>query len=229
MAIGTYSELLTAAQNWMARSDADIQARIPEFIALTEGVLSWGFEDPQYPIPRLRVRQMEARDEASVDAEYENISNWVSDFLELRQAKVNSDPVVDLQYLTPQEFDRRYVSSQGGDPKAFTIIGSQFRFGPIPSSAVDVEIQYYQKIPALTALATTNWLLTASPNIYLYGVLYHAAPYVQNAGVGVDADLVSDTLYWHRMFAGAVNGMNTADKMSRYGGMLMSRPGISVV
>lgn len=229
MSITTYAELLTAAQNWMGRSDSNIQARIPEFITLTEGVLNYGSEDPQFPIKRLRCRQMEARDEASVDAEYENISNWVSDFIELRQVKLNSDPVVYLRYLTPQEFDQRYVSSQGGNPQAFTIVGSQLRFGPTPSSAVDVEIFYYQKIPALTASATTNWLLTAYPNVYLYGVLYHAAPYVKAAGVGVDADLMSDTVYWYRMFAGAVNGLNTSDSMSRYGGTLTPMPGISPV
>jgi hypothetical protein len=38
---------------------------------------------------------------------------------------------------------------------------------------------YRQNVPAL-ASNSTNWLLLAAPDIYLYGALLEAAPYLQN-------------------------------------------------
>lgn len=226
MAISTYAELLTAAQNWMGRSDSGIQARIPEFITLTEDLITWGSNDPEFPIPALRARQMEERATITFDEPYEDLP---ANFLEAKRLKLNSDPVTYLEYVTPQEFDKRYISSQAGSPKAFTIEGSEIRVGPSPASSYDAELYYFRTIPALTVSNTTNWLLTASPGTYLYGVLFHATPYVQAAGVGVDADLMGDTLYWYRGFASRINGLNSASKASMVGGVLQSRPGISPV
>jgi hypothetical protein len=52
----------------------------------------------------------------------------------------------------------------------------------IPAPAVDIEIEmiYYGKIPALTDSNTTNWLLTKAPDVYLYGALTHAAPFLMD-------------------------------------------------
>jgi len=226
VSITTYSELVTAAQNWMARSDSGIQARIPEFITLTEDLITWGSNDPEFPIPSLRCRQMESRGTLTISSAYTSLP---TDFLEPIRMKINSDPVRYLEYVTPQEFDQRYISSNTDLPKAFTIEGDYIRVGPSPDSSYTGELLYYRTIPALTVSNTTNWLLTASPGTYLYGVLFHATPYVQAAGVGVNADLISDTLYWYRGFASRVNGLNTASQASKYGGVLIPRPSISVV
>ena len=226
MAISTYSEVLSAAQNWLARSDADIQSRIPEFIALTEEVVTWGSDDPEFMIPRVRARQMEQRATATVSSEYTALP---TDFLEMRQVKLNTDPTTYLSYITPQEFDQRYVSSLTGKPTVFTIVGSEMRVGPTPDTSYTAEMWYYKTIPALTVSNTTNWLLSAAPGVYLYGVMFHAAPYVQAAGVGVDADLASDTLYWYRQFASRVNALNKSSQMSQYGGTLTMRPAGDIV
>jgi hypothetical protein len=53
----------------------------------------------------------------------------------------------------------------------FSIIGSSLYVRPIGSG--DVTLFYYQTIPALES-ASTNWLMTARPDIYIYGTLAEA-------------------------------------------------------
>lgn len=231
MAISTYSELLTAAENWLTRSDSDTVARIPEWITLTEEVATWGSEDPELPIKRLRCRQMEQRATATISSEYTSLptASDAGAFLEMRQVKLNTDPTTYLEYLTPQEMDSRWTSSTTAKPEFFTIVGSELRVAPSPDTSYTAEMWYYKAIPALTSTNTTNWLLTAAPGVYLYGVLFHAVPYIQASGVDVDADLITDTTFWYRQFSGRINALNKSDSLSRYGGSLRMRPSISPV
>jgi hypothetical protein len=48
-----------------------------------------------------------------------------------------------------------------------------------PGEDYDVEIVYRGNIPDL-ATNSTNWLLTLAPDLYLYGTLLEASPYIQN-------------------------------------------------
>ena len=43
-----------------------------------------------------------------------------------------------------------------------------------PLSTTAIRLDYFQKIPALTDAAATNWLLTAHPDLYLFGALVEA-------------------------------------------------------
>jgi hypothetical protein len=48
-----------------------------------------------------------------------------------------------------------------------------------PEDGTEIELTYYAEIPALSDSSTTNWLLTRWPDLYLYGSLMHAAPYLK--------------------------------------------------
>ena len=50
---------------------------------------------------------------------------------------------------------------------------------PTPNEDYTVQIVYRANIPAL-ASNSTNWLLTLAPDLYLYGALLMAEPYLQN-------------------------------------------------
>ena len=39
---------------------------------------------------------------------------------------------------------------------------------------------YYKTFDALTALAPTNWVITNAPDVYLYGTLLEAEPFLMN-------------------------------------------------
>ena len=70
-----------------------------------------------------------------------------------------------------------------GKPYYFTVIGgssNQLEVVPSPDDTYTSSIVYYTRIPALTDSATTNWLLTAHPDIYLFGTLVEAEPYLKN-------------------------------------------------
>jgi hypothetical protein len=43
-----------------------------------------------------------------------------------------------------------------------------------PLDATALEFDYFQKVPALSDSAATNWLLAAHPDLYLFGSLVEA-------------------------------------------------------
>jgi hypothetical protein len=51
---------------------------------------------------------------------------------------------------------------------------------PIPDSTYTAELIYYAKLSKLSASTSTNWLLAQAPDVYLYGALLQAAPYLQD-------------------------------------------------
>jgi len=166
MAITTYAELQTAAANWLDRSD--LTSRIPEFIALFEAEAS----------RVIRAPDMLTTDSAfTVDSQTETVPTG---FREAKRFKLNTSPVVSLEYVTPEQMDEwRELRASSGKPKYFTVTGGSFEFLPTPDSTYTGTLLYYK---AITGLATTspNWLLTSHPDIYLYGTLVQAEPFLKN-------------------------------------------------
>jgi hypothetical protein len=86
---------------------------------------------------------------------------------------------------------------------------------PIADSSYTAELVYYAKLSKLSDSNTTNWLLTAAPDIYLYGALMQAAPYLKDdARIGT----------WSQMYLTALQDLQTADdRGSTSGGALVAR------
>jgi hypothetical protein len=155
MAISTYTELLAAGANWLARDD--LTSRIPEFIVLCEAKLNRS----------LFVRQMETRSTTSADTtddEPEFIS-LPSDFQSMRRIRlsgVTGKPR--LQFLSGTQADEfRYGSdNSAAQPTHFTIMGDELELIPTPDDDYAIEMVYRKNIPAL-ATNSTNWLLTLAP------------------------------------------------------------------
>tara|TARA_R100000655_G_C2988242_1_gene192685 strand:- start:874 stop:1503 length:630 start_codon:yes stop_codon:yes gene_type:complete len=169
MAISTYAELQTATANWLDRTD--LTARIPEFIDLAESTFN----------RTIRNRQMiTKKDDYSLDGRYVNLP---TDTLEVIRIVVDVSPQITLEYLTPEEIAERRSSNSTGRPAYFTVIGgstNQIELLPSPDATYTSSIVYYTKIPALSDSDTTNWLLTNNPDIYLFGTLVEAFPYLMN-------------------------------------------------
>jgi len=167
MAISTYAELKTAIAGWLDREDlTDI---IPDFIALTESRHRRDF----------KIRRMETRVTASTvaDTEYYTLPD---NYVAMRNIQLNTDPKTSLEYLTPEIMDRVKGGSSTGKPKAYSIIGNNFQLRPIPDSVYEIEMLYYKYFTPLSDSNTTNDMLTYHPDIYLYGALVEAEPYLQN-------------------------------------------------
>ena len=170
MAITTYAELQTAAANWLDRTD--LTARIPEFIELAEANFNRVIRHPD---------MVTKNDSFSIAGRYTTLP---TDTLEIVRIVVDLTPVIVLEYMTPEEIsERRIVMTATGKPYYFTTIGgstNQLEVLPSPDSTYTSSIVYYTRIAALTDSATTNWLLDSHPDIYLFGTLVEAEPYLKN-------------------------------------------------
>ena len=73
-----------------------------------------------------------------------------------------------------------YGSTTTGTPEIYTIIANEIQLGPIPDGVQTIEMLFYKKISALSATNTTEAMLTDNPDIYLYGALLEAEPFIMN-------------------------------------------------
>lgn len=194
MAITTYSELKTAIADWLNRSD--LASAIPNFISLAEAQMS----------RQIRHRKMVTRATATMDTPYFAVP---ADWKETIRFQLNTNPVTPLLYVTPEQLleDSQGYSS-AGQPMFFTTIGQQFEVLPQPDGSYDAELLYYSKLPALSDAAPTNWLLTESPDIYLYGALAQSAPYLKED---------ERTGIWAGLYQKFVDDMMLADERARIG------------
>ena len=167
MAISNYTELKTAVANWLDRDD--LTARIPEFIALAEARFN----------RVLRLRSMEAKYTANTVAGQRNLALPTS-YIQMRNFQVNTSPLTTLSYVTPEIYDRLWGGSTQGTPKFYTILADEVSLGPIPASVQEVEMLFYKKFDNLSVSTTTNWLITNAPDIYLYGSMLEAEPFIMN-------------------------------------------------
>lgn len=208
MAITTHAQLLTAIADYTTRND--LTSVDDDFVLMCESRLNYGSDDPVFPTPPLRVRQMEERATASITGEYLALP---TDFLQVKSLRLTStaQPRM-LRPLVTNNFDAQVDGSLGGTPFYYDIVGGELRFNPIATSGT-VEMVYYEKLPPLVS-NDPNWLLTASPNIYLNGCLLEAAIYIQE-----DRDIEK----YGRIFSGLVHGMNTSGKQSSQPTPLVAR------
>ena len=202
MALSTYAELKTSIGDWLNRSD--LTNAIPDFISLSEAQVE----------RTLRTRQMIVRANAYFDAQYGAVP---ADFLETKSLKLTStNPQTPLEFLSIDALDNKASEYTGsGKPRFFGVVGGQFRLVPVPDATYTTELTYYAKLTKLSNSVTTNWLLTSSPDIYLYGALLQAAPYLQD-----DARIQ----VWSSLYDRAMSELQTADdRGASSGGALLTR------
>src|SRR5690349_15542353 len=165
MALDSYANLKTAISTWLVR--ADVASDVDDMIDMFE---AWANRN-------LRVAQMEEEATTPV-TEYIALP---SDFLELRDIQWQGNPRRELEYMTPILADIYDPTGSTGLPKFYTIVGDQLRVIPAPSdTSVNVRIDYWRKVPALSDSQTTNWLLSTYPDAYLYGSLFHGRIRIQD-------------------------------------------------
>jgi hypothetical protein len=165
MAITTYSELKSAVADFLNRDD--LTSAIPNFISLAEATLN----------RRMRAPEMVTRATVTVDAEYENRP---ADWMETIRYQITTNPITVLEFVTPEEaIIQKTKFSTSGVPLFFSTVGTQFQHVPAPDTSYTGELMYYARIAGLSDSNTSNWLLTANPDIYLYATLIQSAPYLK--------------------------------------------------
>lgn len=210
MTIQSYSDLTTAVANWMGRTgNTDFTSNVPDFIMLCEARLNYGSDDAQFPSPPLRTQQMEVPSTTMTFLASSSTVILPPDFLEARRVYLTGNPNQKLTYVTPNQMDTTLANAPAGPPTFYTIQSNQMVLPAPVNTTQTVVMGYYQKIPALSASNTTNWLIQASPGVYLTGSQLEAAIFVRDAN---DAALMA------RMFSAHTRAFQKQDLKGRYSG-----------
>ena len=198
MAITTYAELQTAVANWLSR--ANLTSRIPEFITLCEARFN----------RELRVAGMEKRAYTStaISTEYVQLPD---DFREARNFQLITTPVTPLEQVAPDYIDVRFAGA-AGKPRYYAIVGDEFQLAPAPDSEYTLELNYWAAIPALSDTATSNWMLENAPDVYVYGTLCEAVPFIQDD---------KRVALWEQKYKMAVNALQEDSDRRRWSSTAM--------
>ena len=197
MAIGTFAQLKTAAANWLDRSD--LTDRIPEFITLAEARFN----------RNLRIRDMETVFTAISTAAGTREYSLPTGFVQMKEFHLSTDPITPLSYITPEMMSRMWAGSAKSKPQVFTIIADNVRLGPNPDAVYTTSMLYYKTFTALSDAATTNDMLTNNPDVYLYGTLLEAEPFLMND---------QRVQLWLAAFQKAVDDIQNQDNKDRHSG-----------
>jgi hypothetical protein len=200
MALANLADLQAALTDFSARTDIATSV-LNHFITLAETDIQNGVYDTggNALCRPMRVPSMETYDAAfALTGEYTDLP---AGFLEAREVKLTSiTGRPPLELIAPDAFDSTYSSDDSGPPVAYSIVGTQIRVGPGASATDTLGITYYSAIPPLVD-NSTNWLMTKSPNAYLYGALRHLAPY---------AGEVERLAVWQAAFMSALAGIEAS-------------------
>lgn len=199
MALANYSDLLAAVGNWLNRSD--LTARIPELITLAESEFN----------RLIRTPDMEATGNVAVTS---GTGSLPADCLSVKTARIAS--VGKLDVISTDEFDELSAAAvpPNGLPRKYSQWGSSLHV--LPSADATVAIRYFQKIPALTASSTTNWLMTRHPDLYLYASL------VQAEAFGFNDERIG---LWRSAVEQTIAQINLEGQRDKYGGLIAARSG----
>lgn len=168
MALATYTDLKTSIGDWLNR--ADLVGQIPDFIAMAEARFN----------REIRHNAMLKRQTTVATSDYVTLP---SDWLEHVSITVAGDTSVSspLTYLANDEYYRVKLQGLTGAFRYYTIQENNILLLPATSSgSTTLETIYYAKIPALSDLAPSNWLLARAPDLYLYSSLLAAEAFLQN-------------------------------------------------
>jgi hypothetical protein len=170
-----YPSLQSAVTEYLAREqDTTLLARIPTFIQLAEAKLN----------RQLFVRQMEQRaiavtDQTSSEPEFIALPTDFQSMRRMRLSSVTGKPCLDFRSGRQLDEYRFGMSNLAGQPRYFTIFGNEIEIAPSPDKAYTIEMVYRRAVPPL-ATNDPNWVLSVAPDLYLYGALLEAAPYLKD-------------------------------------------------
>lgn len=156
----TYAELKAEIANWMDRED--ITAEIVTCIQFAEARFNrslWAAE------------REEAATLTATSAEVALPAN----FSAIRSLHIVADPLVIIEPMSLHLLRASHRAGATGQPCNYAITGGDtLVLAPTPDASYSIVLNYYRTIPALSDSNTTNWLLTAHPDLYLAAAMVEA-------------------------------------------------------
>jgi hypothetical protein len=192
MDLSTYSGLQAAIASYLNR--ADLVDQIPAFIGLAHARIN----------RKLRINDQITRAQVTPTGTYIKLpADWSSH----NTLEMTSPNVGPLLYVTPERFGELAAVPSAAKTHSYTILGGAIRLYPAPADDAVLDLTYYAKAPALTDAAPSNWLLDKAPDLYLYGALLQAEPYLMND---------ERVALWSAGFDGAIAELNVESERARF-------------
>ncbi len=190
MPYSNYTELQAAVTGWLHRSD--LATRVPEFIALAEVGMN----------RIVHVSAMENEVPLTLGAGERSIPLPTGFSTPLAVWLAAPQPREQLTAMVPELLP---VTNDPGRPRYWAIDGQSLAFERPADLGTPVTLRYRGGF-RLSDEVPTNALLTKYPDVYLYGALLQAAPYIRdNDSIGL----------WQTMYRQAVKEINATESRAR--------------
>lgn len=200
----SHAELLDAVQNKLHEDTTSLpDARIDDALDLAEARIR----------REVRAREMESEATVSLTANTRTVA-LPSNFVGHRRFYLNTDPIKEIRYVTPEYFWATWMSTTTSEPDEFTVEAGNFAFGPIPGSAYSGRALIY----SLTAMTSSSApaLYTNHPDLYVYAVLLEL-------GLAYLGEEDATTLKWELRYQRAKDGVMASDRRDRHPGPAIRR------
>lgn len=168
MDLATYSGLQAAVASYLNRDD--LAAQIPAFIRLAEAKIA------------RRLRRASVRTTLTISGARTVLPGEVAELRSLRL--VTGQPHLDrpIHVGTYEQVADRLADTGGvaGRPTMAAVIDGTLHVAPAPDRPYTVEALYFSKLVPLSATLPANRVLHEAPDLYLYGALREAQPYLEH-------------------------------------------------
>lgn len=185
-----YDWLQASIADWLHRKD--LAGVIPDFVMLAEKRMNADLEG------RLQDTVLEIMTTAG--SKTAPIPHDVSELHSLSLPEYGA-----LEYLTADQFYKRFPINAAGVPRYFAVIGSAIYLGPVPDDEYTLQCAYRAFVPPLSDSAGTNWLIEKYANVYLAACMVEALSYTKNF-----AELPA----WEKKYADGIASVNRPDWFS---------------
>lgn len=165
--VTTYATLQTHVADTLNRTD--LTSVLPNFVQQFEGKAK---SDHRLRKLADRATFSVSADGASLPSDFYSLESWYHD---------GATYFGPIGIVNPDQIGRLKGSyGDTGVPQYAAIVDGKVRFAPEPDATYSTKMTYWRTITDLSAANTTNWLLTAAPDIYIYGSLVEANHYLKD-------------------------------------------------
>jgi len=179
----------------------DLTSVIPNFIQQFEGQAK---RDARFRKLSDRGLFSISADGASLPSDFYSLESWYHD------GATYFGPIT---IVTPDQIGNlKGAYGDTGVPQFAAIVDGKARFAPEPDDTYSTKMIYWKTITDLSASNTENWLLTAAPDIYLYGSLVEAYIYLKDSQKAADAGSLLEA---------RVEALHNATIDAQFGGSIM--------
>lgn len=173
MSLDTYANLQASIISYLKRTD--LSGNVQDFITLCETMLNRkfiGMNPPPYGEEATQTGNLVVASTPpallALPAGYMGMKRF--------QLQIPGDFKA-LKYKTPQQMATYQCS---GNPEFYTTNGANIEIAAPPDSTYAYVWTYYKSFTPLSDSNTSNWVLVSAPDLYLYGSLIQAEPFMKN-------------------------------------------------